>query len=250
MCNLTSSRVQICHPNKKTKKLLLTFFSLPSPLAFEQKRMRTILNWMMAACAGCNLLFLLTLMKREAPHRVVEVVTLVEYPDITAEEKTLPAVIEQRIDAEMVGERIREMQGICTEYDQDLCRRSLGYLGDFYSNFTKRTVKELPLWKTEFKIRSQNGEDGILWYLFSVLGVSNKKAIEISVQDGTECNTANLVLRGGWEVLMFDGSKENRERGLKFYKSFKDERITVPRFVAAWITIDSKLFWGVCDLFF
>jgi len=46
----------------------------------------------------------------------------------------------------------------------------------------------------EFKIYSQNGEDGILDYIFSKIGVKNKKFIEFGIQDGKECNTANLSI--------------------------------------------------------
>src|SRR5258708_3478712 len=54
----------------------------------------------------------------------------------------------------------------------------------------------------EFRNYSQNGEDGILWYLFSVVGTTNKKCIEICAGNGTQCNTANLLINHGWTGLL------------------------------------------------
>lgn len=50
----------------------------------------------------------------------------------------------------------------------------------------------------EFKCFSQNGEDGILLYLFSLIGTVNRRAVEICAGDGIECNTANLIVNHGW----------------------------------------------------
>src|SRR2546425_9573924 len=41
----------------------------------------------------------------------------------------------------------------------------------------------------EFRAFSQNGEDGILLYIFSLIGTTNKKCVEICGADGLECNT-------------------------------------------------------------
>src|SRR5229473_2799043 len=56
-----------------------------------------------------------------------------------------------------------------------------------------------------FKCNSQTDEDGILLFLFSVIGTVNKLCVEICAGDGTECNTANLILRHGWHGLLIDG---------------------------------------------
>ena len=43
--------------------------------------------------------------------------------------------------------------------------------------------------KHERKVFSQNGEDGILEYLFGVIGTTNKQYVEFGVEDGQERNT-------------------------------------------------------------
>ena len=93
--------------------------------------------------------------------------------------------------------------------------------------------------ETELRVFSQNGEDGILLYLFALLGTTNKKAVEICAGDGTECNTANLVVNHGWQALMFDGSPDNVARGRAFYGKCQDTHVWPPQFVNAWITKDN-----------
>src|SRR5207253_7554208 len=60
----------------------------------------------------------------------------------------------------------------------------------------------LPFDDVEFRNYSQNGEDGILWYLFSVIGESNKVWVEICAADGIQCNCANLIINHGWTALL------------------------------------------------
>jgi len=91
----------------------------------------------------------------------------------------------------------------------------------------------------EFRTFSQNGEDGILWYLFSLIGTTNKTAVEVCAGDGIQCNTANLIINHGWTALLFDGSQENVERGAAFYRSHPDTFTYPPQFVHAWIEAEN-----------
>lgn len=49
----------------------------------------------------------------------------------------------------------------------------------------------------EFRRYSQNGEDGILLYIFSLIGTTNKRVTEICAGSGIECNAANLIVNHG-----------------------------------------------------
>jgi len=91
----------------------------------------------------------------------------------------------------------------------------------------------------EFRCQSQNGEDGIIHHIFSVIGAINKKAIEICAGNGIECNVANLIINHGWEALLFDGDEGNVARGRDFYSKCQDTFSSPPILVAAWITKDN-----------
>jgi hypothetical protein len=47
---------------------------------------------------------------------------------------------------------------------------------------------------TGFRIFSQNDEDGILLFIFSVIGTTNKQCVEIRCGNGLENNTSNLII--------------------------------------------------------
>jgi hypothetical protein len=88
----------------------------------------------------------------------------------------------------------------------------------------------------EFRAFSQNGEDGILLYIFSLLGMGKRRCVEICASDGIQCNTANLIINHGWHGLMFDGDARLVQRGKEFYSRLEDTFCFPPNLVNAWIT--------------
>src|SRR5262245_37801586 len=97
----------------------------------------------------------------------------------------------------------------------------------------------LPLSEVEFRTFSQNGEDGILQYIFAVIGTHSRRAVEICAGDGIECNTANLIINHGWRGLLVDGQKDLVRKGTRLYAMLADTFIRPPTFVHAWITADN-----------
>jgi hypothetical protein len=89
-----------------------------------------------------------------------------------------------------------------------------------------------------FSCFSQTDEDGILLYLFAVLGTTNRLCVEICAGDGIECNTANLIVNHGWHGLLVDGARENVDRAARFYAEQPETRIHPPRLAQAWVTRD------------
>ena len=94
-----------------------------------------------------------------------------------------------------------------------------------------------------FRAFSQANDDGILLFLFSLLGTTNKQAVEMCVEQGIECNTANLILNHGWRGLLFDGDDAKLRAGRRFYARHRSTWLWPPTLAQAWITAD-----GVNDL--
>ena len=69
----------------------------------------------------------------------------------------------------------------------------------------------------ERKVHSQFGEDGLLLHFFSQIGAPNQTFIEFGIEDGTECNAANLALHFGWGGLLMDGSDSLADSARTFY---------------------------------
>jgi len=100
-----------------------------------------------------------------------------------------------------------------------------------------REEKSLPkVSEVGFKVYSQSDEDGILLFIFSVIGASSRQCVEICAGDGTECNTANLILNHGWHGLLVDGNRQNVDRGIKYYETSEQTYVYPPQFVCSWVT--------------
>jgi hypothetical protein len=96
-----------------------------------------------------------------------------------------------------------------------------------------------PLRDVAFRSYSQNQEDGILLYLFALIGTTNRIAVEICAGDGIECNTANLVINHGWTALLVDGDEKRVARGREFYARRRETRVWPPTFAQQWVTAEN-----------
>jgi hypothetical protein len=104
----------------------------------------------------------------------------------------------------------------------------------------------------EYRAYSQNGEDGILLYIFSKIGTTNKTTIEFGVGNGNQCNSANLIQNFGWNGLFMEGNAADVESGKRYYKN---KGVSNLKFVNAFITkeninelIQSNGYSGEIDL--
>ncbi|CAF2148687.1 unnamed protein product [Rotaria magnacalcarata] len=63
----------------------------------------------------------------------------------------------------------------------------------------------------EYRIFSQNGEDGILLWIFANIGTLHQppRFVEFGVQNGKQCNTRFLREHLGWQGLMMDVNNVN-----------------------------------------
>lgn len=86
-----------------------------------------------------------------------------------------------------------------------------------------------------FSTFSQHEEDGMLLYIFSLIGSTNKKCVEMCIGTGVESNTANLIVNHFWTGLLFDGNPNNIDIAKKFYSRHKNTQIYPPQIVHAWI---------------
>jgi hypothetical protein len=106
-----------------------------------------------------------------------------------------------------------------------------------------------------FKVLSQTDEDGILLYIFSVIGTHNKTSVEICAGNGIECNSSNLIIHHGWSGLLVDGNENLVKQGREFYRRNRYTYVYPPTFANAWITranvndvVRSNGFEGEIDL--
>jgi len=103
-----------------------------------------------------------------------------------------------------------------------------------------REERELPAFAdVGFRVFSQNDEDGVLLFVFGLVGFKTRVIVELSAGDGIECNSANLIVNHGCTGLLFDGDPALTARGQAFYASHPAVSGFQPRLATAWITRDN-----------
>lgn len=87
-----------------------------------------------------------------------------------------------------------------------------------------------------WSVHSQHEEDGILLYIFALIGTTNKHCVELCAGNGIECNSANLIVHHKWTGLLVDADERNVATGRAFYASHHNTRVWPPTFVQQWVT--------------
>jgi hypothetical protein len=116
------------------------------------------------------------------------------------------------------------MQILLTQKYRELARR-----GDPLPRFDE----------VEFRAFSQTTEDGILLFLFAVLGTVNKRSLELCAGNGIECNSANLIVNHNWTGALVDGNRKNIELGQRFYAECTQSVFWMPTLRHAWVTAEN-----------
>ena len=91
----------------------------------------------------------------------------------------------------------------------------------------------------EFKNTAQQGEDGILLFIFALAGHGSRRAVEMCAGNGIECNSANLILHHGWDALLCDGNARLVDAGRRFYAKYFETKRVPPKVKQTWITADN-----------
>jgi hypothetical protein len=82
-----------------------------------------------------------------------------------------------------------------------------------------------------FQVYCETDEDGILWFIFSLIGTTNKKIVDIGCGRLKGSNTANLIINQGWTALLIDGNENNIKTLQAFYKNAAETRNYPPKLI-------------------
>lgn len=93
----------------------------------------------------------------------------------------------------------------------------------------------LPLADTGFRVFSQFEEDGLLLYIFSLIGMGQRTFLEIGADDGINANCANLYFHHGWNGVYIDGNAKAIRRGQRFYSRHPHPHYPPPSFIHAMV---------------
>jgi hypothetical protein len=90
-----------------------------------------------------------------------------------------------------------------------------------------------------FRRFSEFEEDGLLLYVFGIVGTTNRQVVEMCAGNGRECMAANLIINHGWRGFLFDGDEQNVRAMRAFYAGHRDTFLLPPACVHAWITAEN-----------
>ena len=108
----------------------------------------------------------------------------------------------------------------------------------FYYQFLKNQKLPLPIFQdTGFRVYSQNDEDGLLLYIFSLIGTTNKVLVDIAFGSPYGANTTNLLCNWGWTGLLIENS--GIENSKKFFETDPDTFVFPPKIKSAWVTVEN-----------
>jgi hypothetical protein len=101
------------------------------------------------------------------------------------------------------------------------------------------------VWDTGFRVFSEYDEDGVIFFLLSVLGPGSRRFVDIGAGDGIHAsNCANLAFNLGFHGLFVDADSDRIDEGRAVYARHRDTRRYPPRFVDAFVktaTVDGLL---------
>ncbi len=111
-----------------------------------------------------------------------------------------------------------------------------------YLSMRKSGLLPLPTNQVGWRAFSQFDEDGILLYIFSIIGSTNRLAVEIGADCGgdflefPESNITNLLVNHDWHGLIIDASAKNIKKLTRFFRNCRNTTYQPPILKQALIT--------------
>jgi len=87
-----------------------------------------------------------------------------------------------------------------------------------------------------FRVYSQVDEDGILLYIFSLIGTRTKRCIELAFGSPYEANTTNLLCNWGWQGLLIEADEAKVRHATEYFSRHPDTWYDPPKVVSSWVT--------------
>lgn len=87
-----------------------------------------------------------------------------------------------------------------------------------------------------FHVFSQTDEDGILLYIFSLIGTNSKRCVEVAFGTPEMSNTTNLICNWGWHGLLLEGDQRLINLSQEFFRAHCNVKSDLPSLVCCWVT--------------
>jgi hypothetical protein len=125
------------------------------------------------------------------------------------------------------------------EYLTTLSRQDQILLSLRYKELVQAQDKGLDFEQVGFNLYSPTYEDGILLYIFSLAGTTNKKCVDLGAGSIAGSTVANLIVNHGFKGLLIDGNAQNIQRVREYYTHHPETQLFPPQAIAAMITAEN-----------
>jgi hypothetical protein len=99
--------------------------------------------------------------------------------------------------------------------------------------------RKIPFSEIGFNLYSETDEDGILLYIFSVIGMRTRMLVDIGAAGVRGSNTANLLTNHGFSGLLIDGNEAAMPAMREFYANQTGTLYSPPTCMSAMVTRDN-----------
>jgi hypothetical protein len=124
----------------------------------------------------------------------------------------------------------------CQTHNQQIMQRQIS----LYYQMLMNNKEKLPRFQdVGFRVYSQADEDGLLLYIFSLIGFTNKVLVDIASGVPYGANSTNLICNLGFSGLLIEGSADNVEATKQFYASHPDTCLFPPKQECLWVTAEN-----------
>lgn len=122
------------------------------------------------------------------------------------------------------------------QYNSQVAQRQLFH----HYRFLVHSGMSLPGYsETGFRVFSQNDEDGILLYIYALIGFTNRQLLDIAFAIPFGANSTNLLCNWGFHGLLLEGNSAGVESSRKFFSAHPDTNILPPTIECAWVTAEN-----------
>ncbi|MFG1691682.1 hypothetical protein ACGF5M_05970 [Gemmatimonadota bacterium] len=90
-----------------------------------------------------------------------------------------------------------------------------------------------------FNVYSPTYEDGVLLYIFSLIGTTNRKLVDIGAGPIRASSTTNLIINHGFTGLLIDADKKNVRNLRSYYSVHPETTLFPPKCACAFVTMEN-----------
>lgn len=125
------------------------------------------------------------------------------------------------------------------EYLMTLSRQNQILLSLKYKELVRVQDKGLDFEQVGFNLYSPTYEDGILLYIFSLVGMTNKKCVDLGAGSIAGSTVTNLIVNHGFKGLLIDGCSKNIQLVKEYYSNHPETKLFPPQAISAMITAEN-----------